>query len=97
MANNKETKPKKTVIKSKKEKIIELKPNIIVEELEALLELAKENKIECFLFAAYSGGNEIITSTCETTVNDHQALVGYLQSLATIRMLNEVISLDDLE
>lgn len=97
MPNNKNDKPTKTVIKAKKEKIIELKPNTVVEELEALLELAKEKKLECFLFAGYSGTNEIITSTCETSVNDHQALVGYLQSLATIRMLNESICLDDLE
>lgn len=95
MANKKEGKTTKTVVKNKK-KVVELNPNNTVETLEYLLDLAKEGKLDCFVFAAYSPNDEIVTSVCDTSVLDHQALVAYLSSLATIRMLSEAVELDDL-
>lgn len=95
MANKKDGKPNKTVIKNKK-KVVELNPNNTVETLEYLLELAQEGKLDCFVFAAYTPNDEIVTSTCDTSVIDHQALVAYLSSLATIRMLSEAVELEDL-
>lgn len=102
MANKKdnENKPKKTVVKADKEskkKVVELNPSNVIDSLEYLLELAHEEKIDCFVFAAYSKNDEIVTSVCDTTVLDHQALVAYLQSMATIRMLTEAIEITELE
>jgi len=94
-------KPKKTVVKKeeakKKKKVVSLNPNNVVESLEYLLELAKEGNIDCFVFAGFSVNDEIITSTCDTSVLDHQSLVAYLQSLATIRMLSDAVEILDLE
>lgn len=93
-------KPKKTVVKkdeTKKKKVVKLKPSNVVESLEALLELAKEGNIDCFVFAGFSTNDEIVTSTCDTSVLDHQSLVGYLQSLATIRLISDAVEVLDFE
>ena len=94
MANKKDSKPTKTVVKGKK-KVVEINPNNTVQTLEYLLGKAKEGKINCFVFAGYSPTDEIVTSVCDTSVLDHQALVAYLSSLATIRMLTEATEIDD--
>lgn len=87
----KENKTDKKIIKSKK-KVVEKHDNkLIIEELENLLELAKEGKIETFLFAGYSPeGEMIITDTCDTLI-EASTLVSFLQTTNTARIIAEMI------
>lgn len=87
----KENKTDKKIIKSKK-KVIEKNDNkIIIEELKNLLELAKEGKIETFLFAGYTPeGEMIITDTCDTLI-ETSTLVSFLQTANTARVIAEMI------
>ena len=77
-------------------KTIELYDSNIIPALEYLLELAKNDEIECFVFGGKHKNGEFISVASECSLSDNMSIVGYLQSLATIRTLNEIIDVEEL-
>ena len=87
----------KTKEKSKKNNIIELDPSNVVPALECLLDLAKKDKINSFIFCGLNDQDEFISTICDCSLVENMALLGHLQSLATIKTLTEIDFIDDEE
>lgn len=90
--NEKRTKTnEKKVEKRKKPKTIELDPSNVVPGLEALLEMAKNGEINNFVFGGISKDGEFISTVCDCSLSNLMSILGYLQSIASIKVLTEAI------
>ena len=71
-------------------KIVPLKKNSVVDTLETLLKMAKEDKLGGFIAAGFIGREEqVFVSVVDVDCASQYALIGHLNSNATLRTIRE--------
>lgn len=69
--------------------VIPLRKNDMVETLEAILEMAREGKVQNFIAAGFMTDGNVFTTVSKADVIEHQTLNSYLQAMATTRIIQE--------
>jgi hypothetical protein len=70
-------------------KVIELKPNPIINILESLLSMAKEGTLDSIVLAGFTKDKEIVTARSNVDLIEQQHLVSFMQIDATLRTIKE--------